>query len=266
MSDVVGSENIFPREQYRFPQPGRLENDWRKWGFGQVIVGFLASFFAAALAFNLVESANNQDIDDLYELPMWGISVVTLSQQLALIAIVIIASRFFGGGLRKDFLLQARANDSFKGLSLGVAAQFILVPATTYPFIWLFNIDPDRISGPARELSDKATSPLGVGALVLTVVVLAPVSEELFYRGLLYGAIRKRFKSDQSKALTKWFPIITSSLIFSAVHLQLLLFPALFFVGITFALIYEKSQRLAPAIWAHVGFNATTVFNLLVIQ
>ena len=79
MSDVVGSENIFPREQYRFPQPGRLEDDWRKWGFGQVIVGFLASFFAAALAFNLVESANNQGIDDLYELPMWGISVVTLS-------------------------------------------------------------------------------------------------------------------------------------------------------------------------------------------
>ena len=266
MSNPADTENSSPFEEYSFPPAGRLEGDWRKWGLGHVIVGFLASFFAAALAFNLVESANNQDIDDLYELPMWGISVVTLSQQLVLIAIVIIASRFFGESLRKDFLLQARANDIFKGLSLGIAAQFILVPATTYPFIWLFNIDPDRISGPARELSDKATSPLGVGALVLTVVVLAPVSEELFYRGLLYGAIRKRFKADQSKALTKWFPIIISSLIFSAVHLQLLLFPALFFVGVTFALIYEKSQRLAPAIWAHVGFNATTVFNLLVIQ
>lgn len=266
MSDTADSENSFPLQEYSFPPPGRLEGDWRKWGFGHVIVGFIASFFAAALAFNLVKLANRQDIDDLYELPMWGISVVTLSQQLVLIAIVIIAARFFGESLRKDFLLQARPSDSFKGLSLGIAAQFILVPATTYPFIWLFNIDPDRISEPAKELSDKATSPLGVGALVLTVVVLAPVSEELFYRGLLYGAIRKRFKVAQSEALTGWFPIIVSSLIFSAVHFQLLLFPALFFVGVTFALIYEKSQRLAPAIWAHVGFNATTLFNLLVIQ
>ena len=266
MSDTAGSENSFPREEYSFPPPGRFEGDWRKWGFGHVIVGFLASFFAAALAFKLFESANSQDIEDLYELPMWCISVVTLSQQLVLIAIVIISSRFFGESLRKDFLLQARPRDSFKGLSLGIAAQFILVPATTYPFIWLFNIDPDRISEPAKELSDKATSPLGVGALVLTVAVLAPVSEELFYRGLLYGAIRKRFKVAQSEALTKWFPIIVSSLIFSAVHSELLLFPALFVVGMVFALIYERSQRLALAIWAHVGFNATTLFSLLVLD
>jgi membrane protease YdiL (CAAX protease family) len=98
------------------------------------------------------------------------------------------------------------------------------------------------------------------------VGVLAPIAEELFFRGLLYGAIRKRGDFLRSDRKTIWFSIIVSSAIFSAIHFQLLLFPALFVVGIIFAWIYEKYQRLAPAIWAHIGFNATTLLSLLVLD
>ncbi|GIR35695.1 MAG: hypothetical protein CM15mP49_10800 [Actinomycetota bacterium] len=147
----------------------------------------------------------------------------------------------------------------------GVAAQLLVVPFVTYPFVWIFDIDTDRISEPARELSDKATSPLGVVAIIITVGLLAPVAEELFFRGLLYGSIRKK-ETLQSPKVIVWTSVIISSAIFSAIHFQLLLFPALFVVGMIFALIYERSQRLALAIWAHVGFNATTLFSLLVLD
>ena len=140
------------------------------------------------------------------------------------------------------------------------------MPVVTYPFIWIFDIDANRISEPARELSDKATSPIGVIAIILTVGLLAPFAEELFFRGLLYGSIRKRGDSARNQKLIVWTSVVISSAIFSAIHFQLLLFPALFVVGMIFALIYERSGRLAPAIWAHVGFNATTLFSLLVLD
>ena len=54
MSDTVGSENSFPREQYRFPHPGRLEDDWRKWGFGQVVVGYGLSLVASIVTLSLI--------------------------------------------------------------------------------------------------------------------------------------------------------------------------------------------------------------------
>ena len=264
MSDTVGSENSFPSEQYHFPHPGRLEDDWRKRGFGQVVVGYGLSLVASIVTLSLIsELAGYEKWDDL---PMWGVSLVGLSQQLVLIFAVVISARAFGFSLQKDFLFQTKQSDVGKGLFYGVAAQLLVVPFVTYPIVWIFDIDTDRISEPARELSDKATSPLGVVAIIITVGLLAPVAEELFFRGLLYGSIRKRGDSAKSRKVIVWTSVIISSAIFSAIHFQLLLFPALFVVGMIFALIYERSQRLALAIWAHVGFNATTLFSLLVLD
>tara|TARA_Y100000768_G_scaffold372132_1_gene339512 strand:+ start:1259 stop:2053 length:795 start_codon:yes stop_codon:yes gene_type:complete len=264
VSGTDGSEDSFPDGQYRFPQPGRLEEDWRKWGFGQVIIGYALSLVASIVTLSLIlELAGYGDWD---ELPMWGVSLVGLSQQLVLIIAVVVSARAFGFSLQKDFLLQSKKSDLGKGLCYGIAAQILVVPVVTYPFVWIFDIDADRISEPARELSDKATSPLGIIAIIFTVGLLAPVAEELFFRGLLYGSIRKRGDSARSQKVIVWTSVIVSSAIFSAIHFQLLLFPALFVVGMIFAIIYERSQRLALAIWAHVGFNATTLLSLLVLD
>ena len=54
-----------------------------------------------------------------------------------------------------------------------------------------------------------------------------------------------------------------SSVIFGAVHLQPLQFPALVAVGVVFALLTLRSGRLGPAIFAHVAFNAVAVGSLL---
>ena len=159
MSDTVGSENSFPSEQYHFPHPGRLEDDWRKWGFGQVVVGYGLSLVASIVTLSLIsELAGYEKWDDL---PMWGVSLVGLSQQLVLIFAVMISASAFGFSLQKDFLFQTKQSDVGKGLCYGVAAQLLVVPFVTYPFVWIFDIDTDQISEPARELSDKATSPLG---------------------------------------------------------------------------------------------------------
>ncbi|HJM29000.1 MAG: CPBP family intramembrane metalloprotease [Acidimicrobiales bacterium] len=264
VTDAHKDGNVQRDRLWSFPSAGKIENDWRKWGFAQVIIGYALSLVASLLGLTIVYGVTNyQNWDDL---PMWAVSLVGFPQQFVLGLTVVFAASKFGGDLKRDFLLQMGKNDMRLGLLSGVAAQLILVPLVTYPFVWLFDVDVDRISEPARNLSDRATSPFGVVALIITVGILAPLVEELFFRGLLYGSLRKRNNLLTSEKAIVRFSIVISSIIFSAIHFQLLLFPALFVVGMLFASLYERKGRLAPAIWAHVGFNATTLFSLLVID
>jgi membrane protease YdiL (CAAX protease family) len=53
--------------------------------------------------------------------------------------------------------------------------------------------------------------------------------------------------------------------VFGAAHFQILQFPALFVVGAVTAVLLDRTKRLAPSVWTHVGFNATTVVALVLL-
>ncbi len=91
--------------------------------------------------------------------------------------------------------------------------------------------------------------------LVLIVAIAAPIIEELFFRGLLLRAIEKRCGP-------RW-ALWVSSLVFAAVHLQLLQFPALTLIGLVLGWLTLRTGRLGPAIWAHIAFNSVAVVLLL---
>ena len=139
------------------------------------------------------------------------------------------------------------------GLAIGIATQVDVIPLLYIPIFWLTG-DQD-VSAPARGLTDRATDPVGVALLVAIVVVGAPIIEELFFRGLLLRSVEKRFGTGWALAAT--------SLLFGAIHLQLLQFPALATAGLVFGILTVRSGRLGPAIWAHVGFNGIAVITLL---
>src|SRR3546814_13149860 len=84
---------------------------------------------------------------------------------------------------------------------------------------------------------------MGVG-----VVVVAPVVEELFFRGLLLGTVRERWGT--------FAAVIGSSVFFGATHFQPLQFAGLTAAGLVFAAAVVKTGRLGSAIEVHVGFNA----------
>ena len=165
------------------------------------------------------------------------------------------AARRKGSGLRRDFKLTMRPLDVPLGLVIGLATQLVLVPLLYAPILWLTDVDADELSSEARQLTDKATDVFGVALLVLIVVVLAPVIEEIFFRGLFQQATRRRFGS----IWEVWLP----ALVFGAVHLQPLQFPALVLFGLVAGWLTRRRDRLGPAIWAHVGFNGVAVVSLL---
>ena len=93
---------------------------------------------------------------------------------------VLVVSRK-GTSLRSDLGARLARFDVPAGLMAGVAAQAALMPALYWPIRRLIDGDP---SASARDLVGSAQGPFQVLVLVVATAVLAPLTEELFYRGL----------------------------------------------------------------------------------
>jgi len=178
------------------------------------------------------------------QLPLWAVMV----------AVPLVAAATKGNGAVRDFGLRMRAIDVPVGLVVGAACQLVAVPA----LYWLLFrvIGEQDVSAEARQLTERATDPFGVLVLFAIVAIGAPVAEELFFRGLTQRAFRKRGLG--------WVPAVgATAVVFAASHLQPLQFPALVLAGIVFGVLAERSGRLGPAIWAHVGFNGVAAAVLV---
>ena len=79
---------------------------------------------------------------------------------------------------------------------------------------------------------------------------MAPVAEELFFRGVLYSWIRRRWSSAVG--------MLSSAAIFAGVHLQPQMMPEIFLVGVTLAWLYECSNSLYTGILLHMTLNIIT--------
>ena len=244
------------------------------WGLGDVFIGLLFSQVAALLVAGVLLSAGDWDFDDS---PLWVTGLATLALQAVLIAVSVRAASGKGLGAVTDFGIRTVRRDVWVGALAGVLSQLILVPAVTFPILWATGTDTDEVSRSATELTDRATTPLGVIVLVLAVGVAAPIIEEIFFRGLLFRSFCKRRNFPWLESFlgasvrpdttsSKWnlrVAFVMSSVVFGAIHFQLILFPALSGVGAVFAWLTHRYGRLGPAIWAHMAFNGTTLLTLL---
>ena len=184
-------------------------------------------------------------LDTLGNLPIEWRVVSQVGLWLGLVGVPVWAVARKGTSLREDLGLWMTARDVPLGLALGAALQLVAVPLLYLPILW-FTGDQD-VGAEARELVDTATGVPGVVLLFLIVGLGAPVAEELFYRGLAQRSFARRIGP-------RW-AIVAAALLFGLMHLQELQFPALVLVGVVCGWLAERSGRLGPAIWTHVGFN-----------
>lgn len=87
--------------------------------------------------------------------------------------------------------------------------------------------------------------------VVFATIILAPIAEEIFFRGVLYTALKRRFGIILG--------IIFSAVAFAVVHGSAIQIFPLFLIGLALALIYEKSGLLLPSIATHSLFNAISI-------
>ncbi len=182
-------------------------------------------------------------------------AVAQLGLWFGFIGVPWFAARVKGNGLVRDFSLRAERRDSLVGLVVGVGSQLVLLPLLYIPIYVLFDKSTDDVAEVARELTDRATDPVGVILLVLIVGIGAPIAEEIFYRGLLFRSMENRFGT--------WPAIVGSGVIFGASHFNALTFVGLAAFGGVLAYLTHRTGRLAPAIFAHMAFNLVTVILLV---
>lgn len=230
-----------------------------RWGLLDIIVAFLVAQIASAVGLAIYAASEGIALADLDtgSIDILDAALLQVPLWIGLLGLPLLSARFRGNGPVRDFGLWTTVRDAPIGLAIGIACQFVLVPLVTFPVMWLSDASQEELERPARELADKATDGLGIFVLILVVVVGAPLAEEVFYRGMVQRTM--------SRKLPMWPTMVITSLLFAASHGQALQFPALAAFGLVLSYLAHRTGRLGRSIWAHVGFNATTVFLLVVL-
>ena len=91
---------------------------------------------------------------------------------------------------------------------------------------------------------------------VLSIALLAPILEELLFRGAIQGRLQTRWENP-------WKAIIISSLIFGVVHMNPAQIPFAFLLGMIFGWLYYRTGSLLPGIVGHVLNNSVASINMI---
>ncbi|WP_309400555.1 CPBP family intramembrane glutamic endopeptidase [Cerasicoccus maritimus] len=112
-----------------------------------------------------------------------------------------------------------------------------------------FNIPLDRQA--QIEMFANVENPYATAALIFLAVVIAPISEELFFRGFIY-----RYLKGQAPRL---LAMIISAAFFALIHFNWMAMAPLFLLGIVLCWAYEKNENILASIFLHGIFNANTI-------
>jgi membrane protease YdiL (CAAX protease family) len=134
-------------------------------------------------------------------------------------------------------------------------AAFPLYFAAEIAARWLFeSLGIPRAANPAQTLILRSGRAGDVAALALTAAFLAPIAEEVLFRGFVFAALRRR----------AGFPaaLAASSALFAAVHPPVDWLP-IFVLSVALATVYDQTGSLFAPIVAHAANNCVGVVLLL---
>lgn len=224
------------------------------WGLPDAAVGWLVSYVGAMVVGAVVLAAGGY-LETPDDAPLIWTMVASLPIWIGFVAVCIVVAARKGNGWIRDFHVSIKAIDVPVGIVAGLFAQFILVLVISWPILKLSGQSSDDLAKPAQDLADKVNGVGGALLFMLVVGVIAPIAEELFFRGLVFRALEKRWD--------RWWALALSSAAFALTHFQLLQFLPLAAAGAVFGYLVIRTDRLGPAIVAHMAFNLSTVVVLL---
>lgn len=208
-----------------------------------VIVGAVFSLLAASTAIAIFNGG---------ELSVGGTLVQLTATQVGLLAVtggLVVLPRALAG------LRILPASHLWRSVAIGVALAipawvgvtlFANLCATLFQALGL--PQEPGIVGTVMERADPTV-------IVLAVVLVAPVAEELFFRGVVYNAWEREYGTRVA--------VVGSAGLFALIHGSLVQLLPIFVLGIGLALLYRSTRSLPATMAMHAGFNAVTVAIVL---
>jgi membrane protease YdiL (CAAX protease family) len=196
------------------------------------------------------------------EVSIWRMSIATLSFQGAGLVLVARFLREHQSSWGEGFGL---SNHRRQAVLLGLLVAVIFLPigwglqqasALVMTHLPHFKMEPqEQLPIHALRVSVSWGGRLALGVVA---VLVAPVAEEVLFRGILYPAI-KQFGYPR---LALW----GTALLFAAVHMNVVTFLPLAVLALVLTGLYERTNNLLAPITTHVLFNALNFMMLLVLQ
>lgn len=225
------------------------------WGVGGALLVFLASMMvttvvAVILAAKYGADPTAADTD--------RVTVITLlANQASLVGAAYFWVRYLKGSMRA-FGFRTPTMRTVK-LGIGVGAAGVVLSSMTAAVIgWVVELINGAPPASPEQIRLEATPTFTILLLLgLSTIILAPIAEEVFFRGMLHQAIRKR--------LTFVPGVVLSSFVFAIVHVIPIVIPSIFVLAILLAVFYERERNLWVPVIAHTTFNVVGyVFSFLV--
>jgi membrane protease YdiL (CAAX protease family) len=136
-------------------------------------------------------------------------------------------------------------------LPIGTLLQNLSIDFLT----WYTHTEPDTQA--AVQQFTKSPDWFSRGYLIFFAVMLAPVAEEILFRGIIFGVLRQ--------ARLRQFAYWGSALVFAVSHDTKAVFVPLLVFGFILAWLYERTDSLLTSITAHSLFNAINIVKMYLI-
>lgn len=101
----------------------------------------------------------------------------------------------------------------------------------------------------------------GIAGLLLALLVgglVAPIAEEVFFRGYIFTGLRRDMGFRPA--------VMLSAMLFALAHVLPTSWPPIFFLGILFALLYEQTRSIWPAVIVHGVINTLAFLASYLLQ
>nr|WP_223198956.1 type II CAAX endopeptidase family protein [Solihabitans fulvus] len=224
----------------------------QRWGFGAFLlteaVFILSAVFIGAIARRLMPD------------PADSVTVILVASMVPTVlaaGVAVLATVVRGNGPLIDLRLQWRWSDVKVGLKLGLAGLALTYVAAA---VWSKVVGQQNATSAIGSLVDGKAMPVSAAVVMfLYVCLLAPLCEELIYRGLLWGAIERLRWS-------RWAAFVLSTAIFAAGHLEPLRTSLLLVIALPIGFARLITGRLTASVVAHVINNFLPGLTFLLIS
>lgn len=229
------------------------------------VVCLVVFLFASMIVTYLIEwrlgirisAVRHEDIRGRFWMSVGG----SAAQGVAMVFCFVLASASMTGGWRR---ILTGASVSGKRALAALIGGFVVAMAAAYPALWAtlwiitqlnsgYSPEEHAVVRLIRsgELSFREVAMLWAGA-----AVVAPLAEEVFFRGLLQTALFRRFRR-------RMVAIFVAAMLFGVAHgTAPESIPAMIVLGVVLGVAYELTDALLVPVGIHALFNLATLVAL----
>ena len=222
-----------------------------RWGLGDFFWIYFAGIFASVVGVSIGFALTGDTANNTGAITT---ALSTFAQFGTWFACIVFIAHYKGRSVRDDFGLTLRLRDwwaPFAGIGLFLVGTVLIAPLVN-----IANANQQVV----QDLDKASGAKLAVFAVVASLV--APVCEELLFRGLLMRALRRRMSPTMA--------VIVQALAFALAHPMLsptlgdfAVVPALFMLGAVSGVVATRKGDLSASIMMHIGFNLVTTLLAL---